>query len=835
MNVHNIAFSSIAYANAENIRLQSVNTAAAESMGLSPQELSTISKNPENRGSIAFTKLNAETSSLYYGGGEELGQAVQTTDKINQYSLMQLPDSVSHDATGPKIIVDGRRRALNDQILREDVKYHDWMKEYAQNIKDTSPEGAALPKGTQELLDAPSTDQMVAAARARLSEIGDTGAYEGLRISSMQTSEHFEAGQVYKYNYLENGIEEEKLFKAEGLAPHIEKAKKDIPFSGNSFTKKIGFGAEARITGTNFIDNGPGGNVPPVNNNLINQTTTAADRGMFQVGNSARGSVDNSLVAQVNNALSESGLDTRTFSFTSKSDSGAVRTLGSVSDLTKDMMGVISTNSVANQMHPNALQGKFAGSAMNLAEHGVDLTKFFKFSTDEGIDFKDGVKPHKLNTLLFDDANFNRGELTRSGFDSALKQQIRPLQTTFHEIGHVASRLSGSDQGVTDSRNAFQPIGDRISRLTAGSAELPNLSLEYESSFIKMITQNALEEARAETFSYAMLPKTQVGQDYLSHLKSVDFTTNIANGDFLSKEIRGNSFAGTGYYHFNERSNNSFQAYSTMDDNWNRHLTSLGIDVDDLTKRAHITAAGNIIGAVDFGEFSEAYDPLRQGLIEKNRNYILNTHGQEYADMYDEAVRSGTGQRFGVSMTGDAIPSATGAISAPTVDDADVSAKVTSNEPLKEPPPTRRGPGDLGKSADDIRKRPTPKGTDAASAKITPDGTIKPPAPQVTPNNTPVTSAVTQPTTQAQVTSNAVTKTDDAINSVTTVKRVTQKGRGILDDGMETARKLASGNARTMGIAGAAALLGAGALSMRNRSKEDIQTRLDRQRYGEIR
>lgn len=269
MSIHNIAANSIGYANAENIRLQSVNPAAAESMGISPQKLSELSLNPENRGSIAFTRLNAKTSSLYHGGGEEIGQAVQTTDKITNYTLMDLPDSVSHDSTGPKIFDHyGKKRSLTKEVLKEDVQFHDWMKEYAQNTKDTLPEGSILPKGTQELIDAPSTNQMVAAARARLSEIGDSGAYEGLKITSMNTSNLHEVGEVYTYSYLENGIEQEKLFRAEGLAPHIEQAKKDFPFTPIN-TKKISSPSpQARITGTNFIDPDSGGPIIPTGNNV---------------------------------------------------------------------------------------------------------------------------------------------------------------------------------------------------------------------------------------------------------------------------------------------------------------------------------------------------------------------------------------------------------------------------------------------------------------------------------------------------------------------------------------------------------------------------------------
>jgi hypothetical protein len=274
-----------------------------------------------------------------------------------------------------------------------------------------------------------------------------------------------------------------------------------------------------------------------------------------------------------------------------------------------------------------------------------------------------------------------------------------------------------------------------------------------------------------------------------------------------------------------------------MDNNWNSHLRSVGIDVEDLTRRAHITAAGNMIGAVDFGDYSESYDPLREGLIKKNRDYILNAHGQEYADIYDEAIISGKGQRFAVDITGDIPPALTGVISSPVVDDLDVSSHVVENKTLNEPPPQktpRKGPGDLG-APSDVRTRPKPLGTDTAAPQVTPNGTTKPPTSVPTPTTSNTAPATAANNAQAKVTSQAVTQTDDAVDAATKVKRVTNRGRGLLDDGMQTAKNLASGNARTMGIAGAAALLGAGALAMRRKSEDDIQTRLNRQRYGEMR
>jgi hypothetical protein len=103
------------------------------------------------------------------------------------------------------------------------------MKTFAQNIKDTLPEGASLPAGTQEFLDAPSIEQMNSAARNRLIEVGGNPNLENLRIASMKTKDH-NGNEVYKYLYEEGGEEKQYLFRKEGITPHIEQAKKDIPF-----------------------------------------------------------------------------------------------------------------------------------------------------------------------------------------------------------------------------------------------------------------------------------------------------------------------------------------------------------------------------------------------------------------------------------------------------------------------------------------------------------------------------------------------------------------------------------------------------------------------------
>jgi hypothetical protein len=154
--------------------------------------------------------------------------------------------------------------------------------------------------------------------------------------------------------------------------------------------------------------------------------------------------------------------------------------------------------------------------------------------------------------------------------------------------------------------------------------------------------------------------------------------------------------------------------------------------------------------------------------------------------------------------------------------------------------PSRSGPGNIGRSADDIRTRPTPKGSDAASARVTDSGAGRPvvdiptapPKPKVQP-----TTGATTPDPQAVSAKIASNPSQPAVNvadQTSDAKRMQRITRKLADDGMQTARNLASGNARAMGIAGAAALLGVGAYSIRDKSQEDMQRKLNRQRYGEI-
>lgn len=116
-------------------------------------------------------------------------------------------------------------------------------------------------------------------------------------------------------------------------------------------------------------------------------------------------------------------------------------------------------------------------------------------------------------------------------------------------------------------------------------------------------------------------------------------------------------------------------------------------------------------------------------------------------------------------------------------------------------PVNKTGPGNLGTPATNIRTQPSPKGTNAAAPKITPQGQPQPQAPT------------------ASVATNAPKKSPSPAPSSSGAP---SRGKALLDNAAETARSVAAGkgNARTLGILGAAALLGVGVAS--SRSKRSI-------------
>jgi hypothetical protein len=147
-----------------------------------------------------------------------------------------------------------------------------------------------------------------------------------------------------------------------------------------------------------------------------------------------------------------------------------------------------------------------------------------------------------------------------------------------------------------------------------------------------------------------------------------------------------------------------------------------------------------------------------------------------------------------------------------------------------------RGSGlNIGTPTDDIRTRPTPKGTDAASRSVVDSGGTRPIINVEPPKPDTIKPPVDKPAdVSAKITTDSTTPVKNVPDTSSRITKITSTGRTIKDNGMNVAKNISSGNARTMGIAAIAGLLGAGAYGLNKKKEEDIQSRVNRQRYGEM-
>lgn len=156
IDIYEMATGSITYANAERLQTQADRAMdIAPKFGMNPQEFHSMVKSGNYEGSVVFGRLPKDITAGYVGG-ETLGQGVQAVDEVTPYRVMKLPGNIEHHPGGARVILaDGSKSTLTKEYLQQ-PGFHDWMKGFVQNLKETLPEGAALPKGAQELLDAPT-------------------------------------------------------------------------------------------------------------------------------------------------------------------------------------------------------------------------------------------------------------------------------------------------------------------------------------------------------------------------------------------------------------------------------------------------------------------------------------------------------------------------------------------------------------------------------------------------------------------------------------------------------------------------------------------------------
>jgi hypothetical protein len=191
-----MATGSITYANSERLQTQADRAMdIAPKFGMNPQEFHSMVKSGNYEGSVVFGRLPKDITAGYVGG-ETLGQGVQAVDEVIPYRVMKLPGNIEHHPGGARVILaDGSKSTLTKEYLQQ-PGFHDWMKGFVQNLKETLPEGAALPRGAQELLDAPT----FAEGNAGLTKYLE-GKYPGRFVDPTLTSIMPDAEGVIKFKH----------------------------------------------------------------------------------------------------------------------------------------------------------------------------------------------------------------------------------------------------------------------------------------------------------------------------------------------------------------------------------------------------------------------------------------------------------------------------------------------------------------------------------------------------------------------------------------------------------------------------------------------------------
>jgi hypothetical protein len=179
-----MATGSITYANAQRLQTQADRAMdIAPKFGMNPQEFHSMVKSGNYEGSVVFGRLSKDITAGYVGG-ETLGQGVQAVDEVTPYRVMKLPSNIEHHPGGARVVLaDGSKSTLTKEYLQQ-PGFHDWMKGFVQNLKETLPEGAPLPRGAQELLDAPFIDEGTTALQKYL-ENKYPGKYPNAAVTSI--------------------------------------------------------------------------------------------------------------------------------------------------------------------------------------------------------------------------------------------------------------------------------------------------------------------------------------------------------------------------------------------------------------------------------------------------------------------------------------------------------------------------------------------------------------------------------------------------------------------------------------------------------------------------
>ena len=329
------------------------------------------------------------------------------------------------------------------------------------------------------------------------------------------------------------------------------------------------------------------------------------DHFLFRAGKSAPGAKEG--MERIESSLKEIGrLDESFLTMGDKSIVGP--------DVAKRTLGISVSNDVLAKFGFDPLNDRAAAHAQPLGGSLKSQELLQRMLRHEGIRISNTGQVRNL--LVFRESVVKKGTLTLN------------VGTALHEIGHGVSTLTRSGVDRPHLRSELKGIVDsgiKDTRITTDVAD------NFRSTFLSLMGEHGLEEARAESFKGGLISKTAIGKDAI---------TKIAGGNIEQKHVQHNLLSA---YNILDDEFYGFRGYaqdilkhvqgSLAYDAFARH-----IDFDELQKLGAIEAHGVFMGSVDYGGTSDAVAPTLRSLQQTANEHVLANYGEDVYDHYQSLV-----------------------------------------------------------------------------------------------------------------------------------------------------------------------------------------------------
>lgn len=198
-DIHSIAFGSIKYTSPGGLQQAGATAEQAQQYGMTVPEMRGAIENIMHRkdqnkvaGKIVFSRAPKINSSYYSGGGEDWMEAVQVADPVVPMIKMDIPSNLKYEYPSQFKIIDEKTGKVIDSFRHAEnlkqIEFHDFMKQFSENVKAVAPEGAALPPGTQRYLNLPYRKDANQALQRYLAEKYPERKFSDAVVESFDTS-----------------------------------------------------------------------------------------------------------------------------------------------------------------------------------------------------------------------------------------------------------------------------------------------------------------------------------------------------------------------------------------------------------------------------------------------------------------------------------------------------------------------------------------------------------------------------------------------------------------------------------------------------------------------